>query len=56
VLLICGVRDEKFSEIAKRMNQLIPQSSLRILDKAGHNAHLDQPEAFGQAVNWWLQG
>ena len=56
VLLICGVRDEKFSEIAKRMNQLIPQSTLRILDKAGHNAHLDQPEAFGQAVNWWLQG
>ena len=56
VLLICGVRDEKFSQIAKRMNQLIPQSTLRILDKAGHNAHLDQPEAFGQAVNWWLQG
>ena len=56
VLLICGARDEKFSEIAKRMNQLIPHSTLRILDKAGHNAHLDQPEAFAQAVNWWLQG
>lgn len=55
VLLICGARDEKFSEIAKRMNQLIPHSTLRILDKAGHNAHLDRPEAFAQAVNWWLQ-
>jgi 2-succinyl-6-hydroxy-2,4-cyclohexadiene-1-carboxylate synthase len=55
VLLICGSRDGKFTEIAKRMNQLIPQSTLRILDKAGHNAHLDQPEAFAQAVNWWLQ-
>ena len=55
VLLICGARDEKFTEIAKRMNQLMPHSTLRILDKAGHNAHLDQPEAFAQAVNWWLQ-
>jgi 2-succinyl-6-hydroxy-2,4-cyclohexadiene-1-carboxylate synthase len=55
VLLICGVRDEKFSDIAKRMNQLIPHSTLRILDKAGHNAHLDQPEAFAQAINWWLK-
>lgn len=55
VLLICGNRDEKFLEIAKRMHQLIPDSALRILDKAGHNAHLDQPEAFAQAVNLWLQ-
>ena len=55
VLLICGARDEKFTGIAKRMNQLIPQSTLRVLDKAGHNSHLDQPEAFAQAVNWWLQ-
>jgi 2-succinyl-6-hydroxy-2,4-cyclohexadiene-1-carboxylate synthase len=55
VLLICGARDEKFTEIAKRMNQLIPHSRLRILDKAGHNAHLDQPEAFAQAVNRLLQ-
>ena len=56
VLLICGARDEKFSEIAQRMNQAIPRSTLRVLDKAGHNAHLDQPEAFAQAVNSWLQG
>lgn len=55
VLLICGARDEKFTGIAKRMNQAITNSTLRVLDKAGHNAHLDQPEAFAQAVNWWLQ-
>ncbi len=55
VLLICGARDEKFKGIAKRMNQAITNSTLRVLDKAGHNAHLDQPEAFAQAVNWWLQ-
>jgi 2-succinyl-6-hydroxy-2,4-cyclohexadiene-1-carboxylate synthase len=55
VLLICGARDEKFTEIAQRMNQAIPRSTLRVLDKAGHNAHLDQPEAFAQAVNRWLQ-
>ena len=55
VLLICGTRDEKFVEIAKRMNQMISGSTMIILDKAGHNAHLDQPEDFAQAVNWWLQ-
>lgn len=55
VLLICGTRDEKFVEIAKRMNQMISGSTMRIIDKAGHNAHLDQPEDFAQAVNWWLQ-
>lgn len=55
VLLICGTRDEKFVEIAKRMNQMISGSTMRIIDKAGHNAHLDQPEDFAQVVNWWLQ-
>lgn len=56
VLLICGARDEKFTEIATRMHRLIPHSTLKIIDKAGHNAHLDQPEAFAQAVNVWLKG
>jgi len=56
VLLIAGARDEKFTAIANRMHQLIPHSTLSILDNAGHNAHLDQPIAFGETVNAWLQG
>jgi 2-succinyl-6-hydroxy-2,4-cyclohexadiene-1-carboxylate synthase len=56
VLLIAGSRDNKFTAIAKRMHELIPQSTLSILDHAGHNAHFDQPIAFGESVNVWLQG
>lgn len=55
VLLICGERDDKFTEIAQRMRQLIPRSTLSVLRKAGHNAHSDQPEAFAEAVNLWLE-
>ena len=55
VLLVAGARDEKFSAIADRMHQSIPQSTLCILDNAGHNAHLDQPNAFGESVNLWLE-
>ena len=55
VLLIAGSRDEKFVAIAKRMKQLIPRSTLNIIDKAGHSAHIDQPAAFGESVNSWLQ-
>ena len=56
VLLIAGSQDAKFTAIATRMHELIPQSTLSILDKAGHNAHLDQPIAFGESINLWLQG
>ncbi len=56
VLLIAGSRDSKFTAIANRMHELIPHSTLSILDNAGHNAHLDQPIAFGESVNSWLQG
>ena len=56
VLLIAGTQDVKFTAIATRMHELIPSSTLSILDNAGHNAHLDQPIAFGEAVNSWLEG
>jgi 2-succinyl-6-hydroxy-2,4-cyclohexadiene-1-carboxylate synthase len=55
VLIVAGSRDEKFAAIAKRMKQLIPKSTVSIIDKAGHSAHLDQPTAFGESVNAWLQ-
>ena len=55
VLIVAGSRDEKFVAIAKRMKQLIPKSTLNIIDKAGHSAHLDQPAAFGESINSWLQ-
>jgi 2-succinyl-6-hydroxy-2,4-cyclohexadiene-1-carboxylate synthase len=55
VLLIAGSRDEKFSAIAQRMHELIPRSTVSIIENAGHNAHLDQPDAFCDSVNMWLE-
>lgn len=55
VLIVAGSRDEKFVAIAKRMQQLIPKSTLNIINNAGHCAHLDQPAAFGESINSWLQ-
>ena len=56
VLLIAGSRDEKFSVIAQRMHGSIPRSTVSIIGDAGHNAHLDQPDAFCDSVNMWLEG
>jgi len=42
-LLVVGERDPKFLEIAMRMNEALPNSSLSVIGAAGHSAHLEQP-------------
>lgn len=42
--VICGVR------WAEELHRLIPGSELLILEKSGHFGHLEEPEAFAQAV------
>ncbi len=50
VLLIAGELDTKFTSIAQRMAQALPQSQLRIVPGAGHMIHLEQPEKFDSLV------
>ena len=50
VLLIVGALDTKFTAIAQRMVQALPQSQLRIVPAAGHTVHLEQPQLFTSLV------
>jgi 2-succinyl-6-hydroxy-2,4-cyclohexadiene-1-carboxylate synthase len=49
VLLVTGTRDEKFTAIARRMLERLPQGAHHEID-AGHAVPLEQPEALGRLV------
>lgn len=49
-LLLAGEEDRKFTEIALRMADLIPGSTLRLIPRAGHTIHLENPFAWLAAV------
>ncbi len=50
VLLITGELDSKFTSIAQRMAQLLPQAQLHIVPAAGHTVHLEHPQLFNSLV------
>jgi 2-succinyl-6-hydroxy-2,4-cyclohexadiene-1-carboxylate synthase len=43
VHLITGQHDEKFTDIARQMNDIIPSSTLNIVPDVGHTVHLENP-------------
>jgi 2-succinyl-6-hydroxy-2,4-cyclohexadiene-1-carboxylate synthase len=49
-LLLAGEEDQKFSELARRMAGLIPEAELRLIPRAGHTIHLENPFAWLAAV------
>jgi 2-succinyl-6-hydroxy-2,4-cyclohexadiene-1-carboxylate synthase len=49
-LLLAGEEDQKFSELARRMATSIPGSELRLIPRAGHSIHLENPFAWLAAV------
>ncbi len=54
-LLITGQHDAKFITIADEMAAKIPQAQRVTIAGAGHTTHLEQPEAFQQAVVNFLE-
>ncbi|MGB5105692.1 MAG: 2-succinyl-6-hydroxy-2,4-cyclohexadiene-1-carboxylate synthase [Candidatus Zixiibacteriota bacterium] len=54
VLLICGALDHKFTRINRIMAESIPFNEWKIIGDAGHNTHLEQPEAFTTTVQRFL--
>lgn len=50
VLLIAGEHDEKYRAIAHAMAKALPRAQTAIIPGAGHNVHLEKPEAFGACV------
>lgn len=56
VLLTAGSLDTKYVGIAREMSAALPEATLRIIEDAGHAAHLEQPEAFNSTVLEFLRG
>ncbi|HEX6673499.1 MAG TPA: alpha/beta fold hydrolase [Actinomycetes bacterium] len=56
VLLVAGELDGKFAAIAERMATAIgPRARVALVPHAGHAAHLEQPERFGDLVAAFLE-
>lgn len=45
-LLVTGEEDAKFTGLAERMQASIPLARHRVVPKAGHNVHLEQPDVW----------
>ncbi|MGE3855495.1 MAG: 2-succinyl-6-hydroxy-2,4-cyclohexadiene-1-carboxylate synthase [Dehalococcoidia bacterium] len=56
VLLTAGTLDTKFSAIAREMAAAIPDATMRLIEDAGHAAHLERPDAFNAMVREFLTG
>jgi 2-succinyl-6-hydroxy-2,4-cyclohexadiene-1-carboxylate synthase len=54
-LLIAGNLDQKFTVIAQRMKQSLPNAALEIVPSAGHAVHLERPEKFDRLVLEFLR-
>lgn len=53
-LLIAGQKDEKYTNLAVEMHNLIPNSQIKIHPEAGHRVHLDQPDRYLSCIREFL--
>jgi len=55
VLILVGKEDQITTpEAAQKMHDLIPNSSMQVLDQAGHLSNLENPDSFNQHVKTFL--
>jgi 2-succinyl-6-hydroxy-2,4-cyclohexadiene-1-carboxylate synthase len=54
-LLLAGGLDSKYSTLAQQMGAAIPGAEVTLISDAGHNIHLEKPEAFRHALVDWLR-
>lgn len=50
VRLVVGALDAKFAALAGQMAERLPNATVHLVEGAGHNVHLEQPEAFAAIV------
>ena len=53
-LLITGSRDQRYSNIAKRMGTIMPNATHLIIPGAGHCTHLENTDAVGPAIQTFI--
>ncbi|MFT5125512.1 MAG: 2-succinyl-6-hydroxy-2,4-cyclohexadiene-1-carboxylate synthase [Kiritimatiellia bacterium] len=54
VLALAGSLDHKYAAVAERIASTCPQGQCVIIDQAGHNVHLERPDAYVAAVKTFL--
>ena len=54
-LLLAGSLDEKYVAIGRDMARTLPDATMRVVEGAGHAAHLERPEAFARLVEEHLR-
>lgn len=54
VLIAVGEHDVKFTAIADRLAELLPNADVAIVPSAGHAAHIEQPVETADIVARWL--
>jgi len=54
LLAIAGSRDVKYVQLARRLAANTPHGTLRIIDGAGHSAHLEQPKTVAEELRYWM--
>ena len=54
VLLVAGALDLKFVALAQRLHDALPDSTLAVVEGAGHTVHLERPDAFLDVLLPWL--
>ncbi|MDX8044792.1 2-succinyl-6-hydroxy-2,4-cyclohexadiene-1-carboxylate synthase [Gracilibacillus sp. S3-1-1] len=54
VLLVTGEWDEKFIDINKKMDELLPDSHFTTINQAGHAIHVEQTKKFGTIVEEFI--
>lgn len=55
VLVLAGLRDEKFTRIARAMAERLPNATLRLLPGVSHVPHLEAPHAWASEVRSFLE-
>lgn len=55
-LLVAGELDSKFRTIADGIARAMPRASVQVIPGAGHNTHLEKPEAFLACAGAFLSG
>jgi len=53
-LIVAGELDDKYVEIGRRMQSLMPKAQLVVVPGAGHTVHLEQPGIFCEVVREYL--
>jgi 2-succinyl-6-hydroxy-2,4-cyclohexadiene-1-carboxylate synthase len=56
MLLLAGELDCAYRETLSRAAARLPRAQLKVIPRAGHNIHLEQPEAFVAALQGFLSG